>query len=241
MSDVIAIIPARSGSKTILNKNIQLLAGHPLIAYSIAVAKLSKNIDRVIVSTNSAEYANIAKHYGAEVPFIRPEKYSTDKSTDKDFLIHAIKWLIDNENLNPEYLVHLRPTTPLRRPSIVDEAINLIKHDKSSTALRSAHKAPESPLKWFVKSGPYFQGIIDNESYNLPKEEFNQVYIPNGYVDIIRSSFILNNQEIHGNRMIGFESPTCIEVDSHEEFEYIKYQLNKEGSVLSEYLNFFIK
>ena len=241
MSDVISIIPARSGSKTILNKNIQLLSGHPLLAYSIAVSKLSKNIDRVIVSTNSLEYADIAKYYGAEVPFIRPQKFSTDESTDKDFLVHAIKWLKENENLNPEYWVHLRPTTPLRKVSIVDDAINLIKIDKTATALRSAHKASESPLKWFVKNGPYYQGIIDNEDYNLPKEKFNQVYIPDGYVDVIKSSFILNSPEIHGNRMIGFESPKCFEVDSQEEFEFIKYQLNDEGSELLDYLNNFIR
>lgn len=239
MNNTIAIIPARSGSKTLADKNIKLLSGHPLIAYSIAVAKLSKKIDRVMVSTNSKQYADIAKHYGAEVPFIRPDLYSSDTSTDREFLIHAMNWLNDNENKIPEYWVHLRPTTPLRNIEVIDKAIESIKSDKKSTSLRSGHIAPESPLKWLKKSGQYFEGFLNNEGFNLPKEAFNQVYIPDGYVDIIKSSFILNNKEIHGDFMIGFESPACVEVDSLEEFNYIEYQLNQYNSELLSYLNTF--
>jgi len=239
MSNVIAIIPARSGSVSIVDKNINLLSGYPLIAYSIAAAKLSKKIDRVIVSTNSKQYAAIASKYGAEVPFIRPDDFSTSTSTDRDFLIHAIEWFQNNEVSVPEYWVHLRPTTPLRSPSIVDDAISIILQDNSATSLRSGFKAPESPLKWLFKDGKYFRGFLDNEEYNLPKEKFKDVYIPDGYVDIIKSSFILNNGEIHGDKMIGFESPVSSEVDSKEEFEYIQYQLNKTGSELFDYLNQF--
>ncbi len=237
MSDIVAIIPARSGSKSLVDKNIKYLSGHSLIAYSIAVAKLSKKIDRVIVSTDSQKYAEIAKQYGAEVPFIRPDKYSTDAATDKDFLVHAMSWFEENENSVPEYWVHLRPTTPLRSIEIIDNAINEIVQDNNATSLRSGHKAPESPLKWFVKSNRYFRGLVDGEDYNLPKEAFEQVYIPDGFVDIVKSSFVMNNKEIHGDKMIGFESPVCTEVDSVEEFEYIQYQLDKNGSELLNYLN----
>jgi len=114
MSDIIAIIPARAGSKSLVDKNIKYLSGHPLIAYSIAAAKLSKKIDRVIVSTDSQKYTEIAKQYGAEVPFIRPDKISIDTAIDRDFLIHAMNWFKENESSVPEYWVHLRPTTPLR-------------------------------------------------------------------------------------------------------------------------------
>ena len=237
MADIIAIIPARSGSKSLVDKNIKELSGHPLIAYSIAVAKLSKKIGRVIVSTNSREYADIAKQYGAEAPFIRPDEFSTDTATDKDFLVHAMNWLEENEGSTPEYWVHLRPTTPLRDVEVVDNAIDEIMQDKSATSLRSGHKAPESPLKWLVKDNRYFKGLVNGEDYNLPKEAFKQVYIPDGFVDIVKSSFVMNNKEIHGDNMIGFESPVCTEVDSVEEFEYIQYQLDKNGSKLLDYLN----
>jgi CMP-N-acetylneuraminic acid synthetase len=237
MSDIVAIIPARSGSKSLVDKNIKELSGHPLIAYSIAVAKLSKKIDRVIVSTNSQKYAKIAKQYGAEVPFIRPDEFSTDTATDKDFLVHVMNWFEENEGSTPEYWVHLRPTTPLRDVEVVDNAIDEIMQDKSATSLRSGHKAPESPLKWLVKDNHYFKGLVSGEDYNLPKEAFKQVYIPDGFVDIVKSSFVMNNKEIHGDKMIGFESPVCTEVDSVEEFEYIQYQLDKNGSKLLDYLN----
>ncbi len=237
MTNIVAIIPARSGSKSLVDKNIKSLSGHPLIAYSVAVAKMSKTIDRVIVSTNSQEYADIAKQYGAEVPFIRPDEYSTDAATDRGFLVHAMNWFGENENSVPEYWVHLRPTTPLRSVKIIDNAINKIVQDNNATSLRSGHKAPESPLKWFVKSNRYFRGLVGGEDYNLPKEAFEQVYIPDGFVDVVKSSFVMNHQEIHGNKMIGFESPVCTEVDSAEEFDYIQYQLDKNGSELLSYLN----
>ncbi|MCH9711757.1 MAG: acylneuraminate cytidylyltransferase family protein [Proteobacteria bacterium] len=237
MADIVAIIPARSGSKSLVDKNIKVLSGHPLIAYSIAAAKLSKKIDRVIVSTNSKEYVDIARQYGAEVPFIRPDEFSTDTATDKDFLVHAMNYLEENEGSTPEYWVHLRPTTPLRDVKVVDNAIDEIIQDKSATSLRSGHKAPESPLKWFVKDNCYFKGLVSGEDYNLPKEAFKQVYIPDGVVDIVKSSFVMNNNEIHGDKMIGFESPVCTEVDSVEEFEYIQYQIDKNGSELLDYLN----
>jgi len=237
MADIVAIIPARSGSKSLIDKNIKDLSGHPLIAYSIAAAKLSEKIDKVIVSTNSQEYAKIAKQYGAEVPFIRPDEFSTDTATDKDFLVHAMNWLEKNEGSTAEYWVHLRPTTPLRDVEVVDNAIDEIMQDKSATSLRSGHKAPESPLKWFVKDNRYFEGLMSGEDYNLPKEAFKQVYIPDGFVDIVKFSFVMNNKEIHGDKMIGFQSPVCTEVDSLEEFEYIQYQLDKNGSKLLDYLN----
>jgi N-acylneuraminate cytidylyltransferase len=236
VNNVVAIIPARSGSKSLVDKNIKLLSGHPLIAYSIAIAKLSKKVDRVIVSTNSQRYADIAKQYGAEVPFIRPDKYSTDTATDKGFLAHAMNWLKENEGYLPEYWVHLRPTTPLRNVDIVDDAINEIMQSENATSLRSGHKAPESPLKWFVKDNCYFKGLAGGEDYNLPKEAFEQVYIPDGFVDVVKSSFVMNSEEIHGDKMIGFESPVCTEVDSVEEFDYIQYQLDKNGSKLLDYL-----
>jgi N-acylneuraminate cytidylyltransferase len=237
MNDVIAIIPARSGSKTVSDKNIKLLSDHPLIAYSIAAAQLSKSIDRIIVSTNSEEYADIARSYGAEVPFIRPEKYSSDTSTDREFLLHAMDWIKENEKIVADYWVHLRPTTPLRDFRVIDSAIELIKSHQDSTSLRSAHKAPESPLKWFVKRDNNFKGILNSGDHELPRQEFETVYVPDGYVDIVKASYVMNNPEIYGDSMFGFVSPVVSEVDSIEEFDYIQYQINRDGSELESYLN----
>ena len=123
---IISIIPARKGSKSIKDKYIQLLGSHPLLAYSIVLSKLVTKIDRTIVSTNSKKYAKIAENYGAEVPFMRPESISGDASTDIEFFKHCLNWMEDNEKQIPNLIVHLRPTTPLREPKIVNDAINFM-------------------------------------------------------------------------------------------------------------------
>ena len=120
---IIAIIPARSTSKEVRNKNIVKIKGKELISYTICCALKSKLIDRVIVSTDSKKYAKIASQYGAEVPFLRPKNISLDKSTDITFFKHALDWLKENENILPKLFVHLRPTTPFRNPKVVDTAI----------------------------------------------------------------------------------------------------------------------
>ena len=236
---VVAIIPARSGSKSVKNKNIADLGGYPLISYSIIAAKMSKYIERIIVSTDSEHYAQIAVRYGAEVPFIRPKKLATDQSTDREFILHAMEWFDENEKIVPEYWVQLRPTTPLRDPLIVDEAIKQIKSQPNATSLRSGYPCPESPFKWFRRNSEgYFKSLsVDSaEISNLPKEAFETVYIPDGYVDVIKSSHVQNNDTLHGEKMIGFISPVCSEVDSVEEFEYIKYTLQTKGSMILDYL-----
>src|SRR5207248_1516291 len=124
----------------------------PLIAYSIAVAKISSRIDRVVVSTDSEEIAEISRLYGAEVPFLRPQVFAGDVSPDREFVIHALEWFQHNEGAVPDYLVHLRPTTPLRDPKLVDDAILATISNSEATSMRSAHKAPESPFKWFTRN-----------------------------------------------------------------------------------------
>ncbi len=237
MTDVIGIIPARSGSKTVKDKNIKMLNGHPLIAYSIIAALVSEKIDRVIVTTNSTKYRDIALKYGAEVPFIRPDEFSLDISTDRDFLIHSMKWFEINEDKIPEYWVHLRPTTPLRLPENIDNAIDMILKFKNATSLRSVHKSPESPLKWFFKNGDFLEGIVSDEKYNLPKESFEDVFIPNGYVDILKASYMLNNEKIHGDQILCYETPYSVEVDSIEEFKYLEYICKNGDAFLLDEMN----
>ena len=147
---IIAAIPARGGSKGVPKKNIKLLKDYPLIAYSIIAAKQSKKIDRVIVSTDSEEIAGIAKKYGAEVPFLRPAGFAGDKSPDMEWVLHLLKWLKENEGVEPELIVHLRPTTPLRDPDLIDRAIDKIKNNKEATSLRSGQEMDECPYKSFI-------------------------------------------------------------------------------------------
>src|SRR4030042_3642677 len=117
---ILAIVPARSGSKTVLDKNIRFIAGKPLLAPSIEHALASKLINRTIVSTDSPAYAEIAREYGAQVPFLRPTDISQDTSTDLEVFIHALNWLREQEGYVPDICVHLRPTYPIRNVDDID-------------------------------------------------------------------------------------------------------------------------
>ncbi|VEN74507.1 Cytidylyltransferase [Candidatus Desulfarcum epimagneticum] len=240
MNSIYAIIPARGGSKGVPGKNIKMLSGHPLIAYSITSAKMSRMIDRVVVSTDSGEIADISKYYGAEVPFLRPESLSLDDSKDVEFMLHAIKWFEQNEGSAPDYWAHLRPTTPLRDPLIVDEAIERAIGSSDMDCLRSAHKASESPFKWFIMNeNGNFEGVANrfsNEELNDPRQNFPDVYIPDGYVDVLRTSYVKQSSSIHGPNMTGFVSPYCVEVDTINDFDLLEFLIKKKGSPLLDYL-----
>ena len=236
---VIAIVPARSGSKGIPDKNIKDLGGFPLLALSIAAAKLA-GINKVWVSTDSEEYAKIAVRFGGEVPFLRSKKISSDTSSDYEFMLHAMNWHKKEFKSLPEYWVHLRPTTPLRDPKIIQEAVRIITENDSLDSLRSAHEVPESPFKWFLKDeNNLFQGLREDltpEKVNEPRQNFPKVYNPNGYVDIVKASHVLNSSNLHGKDMYVLESPNVSEIDTVEDFEFIKYQLTRIGSPLLKYL-----
>jgi N-acylneuraminate cytidylyltransferase len=238
-TDVIAIIPARSGSKGVPNKNIKLLGEYPLLAYSIAVAKLG-GIDKVLLSTDSEEYAEIAERFGAQVPFLRSAEISSDQSTDYDFMNHAMRWYAGNNDDLPEYWVHLRPTSPLRDPKIIRDAIDKMLTSYKVDSLRSAHEVPESPFKWFLKDEEnLFKGLRDDltpEKVNAPRQTFPKAYNPNGYVDVVNASHVLNASNLHGDRMYVYETPICTEIDTLDDFEFLNYQLHKHGSPLTEYL-----
>lgn len=239
--DTIAYIPVRGGSKGVPKKNIRPLGGYPLIAYTIAVAKLSKHITRIIVSTDSEEIAEIALRFRADVPFIRPSEFAQDMSPDRGHFLHTMNWMKEHEQHVPEYWVHLRATTPLRDPKIIDQAIKELHSRADATSLRSGHLAPESPCKWFRKDedGFFIGNCPDDkrpEYYNLPRQLFPPVYIPDGYVDIMKASYVLNSDNLNGSKMIGFSSPHCFEVDTIEELEMLEFQIDKKGSVLRDYL-----
>ena len=238
--DVIGIIPARGGSKGVPGKNIRNVGGYPMIAYSVIASKLSKNIDRTIVSTDSQEIADIALKYGAEIPFFRPEEFARDDSKDIEFFQHAIAWFKENEGYIPNYWVQLRPTTPLRESKLIDKAIDLIKLKSEATSLVSIHEFPENPGKMFGMQDGYLHGLAPldprPEYFTLPRQEFAPAYFGNGYVDIVKSSTLENLKSCYGPRMLGFEAPDTGEIDIEEDFRKIEFYLNKDNFSTFEYL-----
>jgi len=228
MSDIVALIPARSGSKGVPDKNVKHICGKPLIAFSIKAALKSSLIDRVIVSTDSLSYAKIAEEFGAEVPFIRPTEISQDSSTDIEFFKHAINWLSMNEGHVPSYFVHLRPTTPLRDPEVIDEAIRtIIKSNYSS--LRSVHKMSESAYKAFeIQDGMLMRMCGKGPSLdasNLGRQSYPATYNANGYVDVVRSNLITEHGQLHGDRVFAFVTDLAEEIDEIGDIAFVEYVL----------------
>jgi N-acylneuraminate cytidylyltransferase len=228
---IIALIPARAGSKGIVDKNIKNLCGHPLLSFSVKAGKKTSGIDRVIISSDSLEYIEIAKEYGAEAPFIRPQAISGDKSTDFECVKHTLDFLQAEEGAVPEYIVHLRPTTPFRNPDLISKAIELIKSDQNATALRSAHEMSETAYKCLeIKNGlfkPMGSNSFDMDTANLPRQMFPKTYSANGYVDILKSEFILSSGKIHGDHVIPFITPPALEVDNENDFKILERSIDE--------------
>jgi N-acylneuraminate cytidylyltransferase len=238
MSKVVALIPARSGSKGVRNKNTRLLGGQALIAWSIMAAKKSNLIDRVIISTDSKEYASLAIKLGAEVPFLRPAEISGDRAIDYDFIAHALDWLVANDD-EPEYIVHLRPTTPFRDPNLIDTAINFFKNSNLATALRSAHEMSESAYKTFeIQPEGQFKRLGAEgtalDAANNARQQFPVTYQANGYVDVLSTQFIRANKLIHGDWVLPFITPTVQEVDTEDDFALLEYQLMRNPNIYSQ-------
>lgn len=188
---VLGIIPARKGSKRVLNKNMRILNGQPLISYTIQAALKSKLLTHTIVSTDSEEIANYSKSIGCDVPFLRPEELAQDKIADKPVLLHAIEWMKKNKNEKYDAVALLRPTTPFKTAELIDSAIQML-NNSTHTAIRSVTKVASvhHPYWMFLKGEkntaiPFDkENSIDNyyQSQLLP-----EVFHLNGVVDVIRS------------------------------------------------------
>jgi len=222
--DILAIIPARSGSKSVLNKNIRMLLGKPLMAYSIEHALLCRHISRVIVSTDSEQYAEIARQYGAEAPFLRPSGISDDRSNDFDFFVHALDWLKNNEGYVPEICVQLRPTHPIRKPEDTDRMIEMLMDDPDADSVRSiVMNRNIIPYKMWIKKEnniiePLMTLIGNNEPYNSPRQMLPVTWFQNASVDVIRTECILNKESLSGDKVLGYEMDGEYDIDYEEDF-----------------------
>lgn len=222
MSEVLAIIPARSGSKSVKDKNIRPINGKPMIAYSVEHAIKAECIDRVIVSTDSEKYAEIAKAYGAEIPFIRPAEYATDTSLDIDVFFHALTFLKENEGYMPELVVQLRPTYPIRRISDIENMVKYMKDNKDVDSIRCIAPAKEVAYKmWFKDDNNMLTPIMKDipECYNMPRQQLPKIYYQNACIDVVRADVILNKHSMSGNKIAGYEMSDNFDIDTEEEFK----------------------
>ena len=214
--NIVAVIPARSGSKSIKDKNITPYNGKPLIYYSIKTALKSKYINRVIVSTDSNKYKKISMKLGAEVPFLRPKKYSSDNSVDYDYILHASKFLIKNKYY-PDLIILLRPSTPNRMIHVVDKGIRFfIKNFKKYDSMRSVSEFSQPAQKLFMIKNKQLRGFFDKslrgEYHANPRQKFQKTYLPNGYLDVLKTKFFLNKNKLYG-KMCPYLTEETLDID----------------------------
>lgn len=222
-SKICAIIPARGGSRGIPRKNIVQVNGKPLIAYSIEHALNSERIDRVIVSTDDPEISEVAKGFGAEVPFERPAELAQDHVLDWPVFAHALAWLRSHEGYEPSVIVHLRPTAPIRLPGQIDEAISLLISSPAADSVRSVSIPNQHPYRMFsiAKSG-FLQPLLDtphDEPYLLRRQDLPSVYWYNCVIDVTRTTTIYGQKSMTGKRITPYiiDGKWVVDIDSEED------------------------
>jgi len=232
--EVLAIIPARGGSKGIKNKNITNLNGSSLISYSIKAALESKLISRVICSTDSEIIAEEAIKYGAEVPFLRPDQISQDDSSDIEYFNHAIEWLKINESYKPKLLVQLRPTSPLRNLEMIDEAIQIMIEDGSYDSLRAVSTPDHTPYKmWKLlkrnEMKPLLKLTGNKEPYNTNRQNLPEVYAQTGSIDITRPETLEKYKSMTGKKIYPFimDERYFIDIDNIESLELAEIRMKR--------------
>ena len=227
--EIHAVIPARSGSKGVKNKNIRKINNKELIGYTIETAKKIKLISKVIVSTDSKKIKKISEKFGAEVPFLRPLKFSKDSSTDLEVFKHYLSWLKKNKKKIPELILHLRATTPFRSKQKIIEAIKLMVRKKNASCLRSFKLSDFSPYKmWRYKSKDIVKPMLfykkNLESHSLSRKKLPRTYNHIGIVDILRPKKTILQNSICGNKVIPLvfknnDLKNYVDIDTKNDFK----------------------
>ncbi|MCK4888317.1 MAG: acylneuraminate cytidylyltransferase family protein [Candidatus Aminicenantes bacterium] len=237
--EILALIPARSGSKRLPGKNKKMLWGKPLLAYSIETALRSKLINRVICTTDSQEIADIALEYGAEVPFLRPGELSGDKSADTEFYLHALDWLANNEGYKPDIVTNLRPTNPLRIPELVDDILGTLILRPDVDSIRTVSRVSNSVFKMRIinRETNLIENVVSiprEGPYNVAKQSLPETFLLNTYLDATWVKVVLEKQLSLGEKMLPYIlDETPVDIDTKEDWQ----RLIKTCSSYEAYLN----
>lgn len=218
---MIAIIPARGGSKGLPGKNIKNLCGKPLIAYTIEAALKSKGIERVIVTTDSEEIAEVAKKYGAEVPFLRPAELAGDTSSAIDVYLHAVSYLQEELGEKIDKFMVLLPTAPLRTTDNIEEAIKEFKEKKAKTLI--SVKEADTPISWYYqmddKSRIKSLGL-DKDKAVSNRQENRNYYIPNGAIYILDTELLKKERTYYCENTVAYimDGKESVDIDNELDF-----------------------
>jgi CMP-N-acetylneuraminic acid synthetase len=223
--EVLAIIPARGGSKSIPRKNLVEFYGKPLIAHSIAHSLAARRVNRTIVSTDDEEIRRVAITHGAEVPFLRPAELAGDTVLDLPVFEHALNVLQVTEGYRPDIVVHLRPTAPLRRPDWIDNAVQLLIEDPAADSVRSVSTPQSHPYRTFrLGSAGYLEPLMKHEHpypFLVRRQELPAFYYYNCVIDVTRPTTILTNHSMTGDHIKPFllDADDVFDIDSGRDLE----------------------
>lgn len=238
---MIAIIPARGGSKGVPGKNIKVLGGLPLIVYTINAALRAKNIDRVIVTTDDADIADVARKYGAEVPFIRPKHLAQDNSMALDAYLHAVDFLQEKDGVAITKFMVLLPTSPFRTSQHIDDAIQLFDTTQAETLISMSEV--EIPPTWYYELDNNLR--VTNAGFGTGncvanRQESKSYYRPNGAIYILDYDMLKNERSYYCDNTVAYimDYVSSVDIDTIDDFEYAEYLLRKkEEGKLEEYEN----
>ena len=232
MNSVVALIPARGGSKGVLGKNIKNLNGKPLVAYTIAASLQANSISRTIVSTEDENIAQISTDFGADVPFLRPAGLAEDHILDFPVIKHALEYLENVEKFQPEIIVYLRPTMPTRTSKEINEVVSLLFQKKEADSIRTTRPALYPPY-WIKKINsngflePYDEHIVSFATKR--RQDLPKVVMCDGYVDAARVTSVLRENNFPPGNKIAFyrENIPFLDIDKPEDWEFCEYYMKK--------------
>ena len=231
---ILAIIAARSGSKSIKDKNLSLINKKPLLYWIIKKALLSKYLDKVFVSTDSTKYKNLSIKYGAECPILRPKKISKDNSTEMDYILHTLNYFSKNENFKPDYIVRLQPTSPFQIVSDIDNSIKKIVSDPSASSIQVISEASKNPIKALKKYNKRFvKPYYGKKSNNVLNRQGIVRAFYRSNIIVSKTQNIIKNKCQIGKKSLFYEIPKdrSIDIDSSYDLEISKI-MNKKLKLL---------
>ncbi len=202
-------------------KNIRPLDGKPLLQYSVEYALACPLVDRVVVSTDSQEFADVAKKAGAEVPFLRPAEFATDDAQDYGVMRHALDALEELWGENIDLIALLRPTSPLRPKGLIERAVTLMDQHPEATHIRSVAKSVEHPYRQWKYNGPFIEGLFSDvdESYNIPRQALPEMFFQTGDLEMMRRETLLAGS-ITGSRVLPLiiDHDAMVDIDTEADF-----------------------
>ncbi len=231
---VLAVIPARGGSKGIKRKNLVPIKGKPLIAYTIEHALESKLVNRVIVSSEDLEIIEISRRYGAEVPFLRPVELAQDDVLDIPVFQHALSFLKEVENYEPDIVVHLRPTSPYRKPIWIDEAIEVMLKHPMADSVRSVSEPEKHPYRMFIVDNQGFLDPIMKHLHPIPyllrRQDLPKVYFYNCVIDVTKPSTLFGKNSMTGDKILPYfmEATDVVDIDTAQDLEIAEFLFKRK-------------